>query len=173
MFLNNFKRYRNTAIIICSLLTINTLNNSSDRFAVASADRAIALDNQNIYIAQNKDQDKASIEKLIDYSIKVYETEDINALMTLMHPNSPIKSETEEISKIAFSMYDLDHEYSNLEILELSDTEATIQMTQTTKKLSGSDFKDNRVTSIQTLRKHNGQWKFFDLLSVQNIEYLN
>ena len=164
MILNKIKQYSNILIALSTLLTINTIE--------ITENRAIALDEGNIYIAQIS-QDRAEIEKLLNYSLKVYETEDIKGLMSLMHPNSPVKAQTEEVSKMAFSLYDLDYEYSNLEIINLSNTDATIQMTQTTKKINGSDFKDNRVTSIQTLKKHNGQWKFFDVLAIKDIEYLN
>lgn len=165
MIFNNLKKYRNIVIALSTLLAINAVQITSDR--------AIALDNQNIYIAQNKSQDRASIEKLLKENLKAYQTEDLNKLMDSIHPNSPVREQTEELSQMAFSLYDLEHQYSNLEIIELSDSEATIQVTQTVKKISGSDFKDNRVTSIQILKKYNGQWKFFDLLAIENIEYLN
>lgn len=164
MMFNNYLKYRNIAIILCNLLAINILSNPSDR--------VLALEETNIHIAQNK-KERSSIEKLIEENLKAYQKENINALMASIHPRSPVRKETEELSKMVFSLYDLEYEYSNLEILELSGSEATIQMTQTTKKIKGSDFRDNRVTSIQTLKKDNGQWKFFDLLAIKDLEYLN
>ena len=166
MIFNNQAKYRNISIVICTLLAINTLNNPSDR--------AFASEKPNSYITQNNyDRERISIEKLLKENLKAYKTEDIEALMASIHPDSPVRAHTEEFSKIAFSMYDVDYEYNNLEILELSESEATIKITQTTKKIKGSNFKDNRATSIQSLKKYNGEWKFFDLLAITDIEYLN
>ena len=166
MIFNSSSKYRNIAIAVCTFLAINTLKITSDR--------AFASEKTTIYIAQNKsNNDRISIEKLLKDNLLAYKEENITALMDSVHPDSPARAQTEEFSKIAFDMYDIDYEYTNLEIIEISESEATIQVTQTTKKINGPDFKDNRATSIQTLKKYDGKWKFFNLLAITNIEYLN
>ena len=165
MFFNNSSKYRNITIALCTLLAINTLKIISDR--------AFASEKTTIYIAQNKSsQDRVSIEKLLNENLQAYKSENLTALMDSVHPDSPAREQTEEFSKMAFAMYDIDYEYNNLEIIELSESDATIKLTQTTRKISGPDFKNNRATSIQTLKKHNGKWKFFNLLAITDIEYL-
>ena len=165
MFFNNSPKYLNISIIFCGLLAINIVTNPSDR--------AFASEKPTIYLAQTQNnRDVIAIEKLLKKNLKAYKEEDLTALMNSIHPDSPIRSYTEEFSRIAFSMYDVDYEYNNLEILELSESAATIKITQVTKKVSGSGFKDNRATSIQSLKKHNGEWKFFDLIAITDLEYL-
>ena len=114
------------------------------------------------------------IQALLSKSLKAAEAEDIEAGMAMVHPDSPFVEEMRIISEELMKRYDLDFEYNELEIIELSESEGKIKITQTTKKISGSeDFRNNRTVAIQALKKYNGQWKFFDLPQIIDVQYLN
>ena len=43
----------------------------------------------------------------------------------------------------------------------MSESEATLHVIQTTEKVSGPDFRNNRLDVVHTLKKHNGLWKVY------------
>jgi hypothetical protein len=128
----------------------------------------------NVNLNQNKsNQEIDLIESLLIESDRAFNQEDLKAVMDLMHPDSPIGEDLQKIYDYSFNLYDFDYQNDSFEVLTISKSEATIRVTQTAKKISGPEFTDNQTISIQSLKKHNGQWKFFNLLQVEEIKYLN
>ena len=91
----------------------------------------------------------------------------------MMHPDFPLLPEIANMMEKLILTYDFDYEYENVEILELSENEAKVKITQTTRKVGGdAEFQDNRTVVIQTLKKYNGEWKFFAVPQILTVEYL-
>ena len=142
-------------------------------YPIGSSSSVGAETNSPSILAQNiSDRDLESIENLIFDSIQAYNQEDIQAVMDSIHPSSPTRQDTQEMSEYAFLMYDLNYETNDLEIVEISPSEIVVRITLTTIKIDGPEFNDNRSVSLQTLRKYNGEWKFFDLVGIETVEYL-
>lgn len=115
----------------------------------------------------------AAIKSLLLESLEAAEAEDIEAGMATMHPDSAFLTELKNMTEQIMAIYDFDYEYDNFEIMEILGDEAKVKITQTTRKIGGeAEFRDNRTVVIQTLKKHNGEWKFFNLPEIINIEYL-
>jgi PBP1b-binding outer membrane lipoprotein LpoB len=92
-------------------------------------------------------------EALIKANTEYMNDEDLDGVMTTVHPASPSYPATEAMAKQIFERYDLNYKIENIKVLEENDTEAKVQFTQLTTKISGPEFKNNRVTGVHTLRK--------------------
>jgi hypothetical protein len=53
----------------------------------------------------------------------------------------------------------------------MDDREAKVRFSQVTRKISGPEFRDNRVSGVHVLRKLNGEWKLFDTERIK-VDYL-
>jgi ketosteroid isomerase-like protein len=104
-------------------------------------------------------------------NVRAANAEDLDRYMATIHTSSPSYATTESTLASAFDTYDLAYELTQANVLEQSDSEATISFVLTTRKISGPAFRDNRVTGTMTLRKEDGVWKIYDQ-RISNIEYL-
>ena len=172
MFLNKIKFYSRTLAIALLLFGgSNILSSSSNYFALS---RLQAAASEDFKIAQTDDSSEQlePIRELLQENVQALEAEDLDAAMNTIHPDSPQIANTRKITEQFFEDYDLDYEADNLEVLDLSESDATVRIVQTTKKKTGAEFRDNVTTAIHSLKKQNGKWKFFNLLEIENVEYL-
>ena len=98
--------------------------------------------------------------------------ENLEGVMTTVHPKSPSYPATESMAKQIFERYDLNYKIINIKVLEQNDKEAKVEFTQVTTKIKGTDFKNNKATGIHTLRKDGGSWKVYST-EMTNVEFLN
>lgn len=163
----------NLAITAITFITVNQINLKNYSIQ-ANNYLSHASEIINITSTQNIEPEVIqSIKKLLIESIKASEAEDIEAGMAMMHPDFPLLSDIANMMEELILTYDFDYEYDNVEILEVSENEAKVKITQTTRKVAGdAEFRDNRTVVIQTLKKYNGEWKFFAVPQILNIEYL-
>ena len=163
----------NLAITAITFITVNQTNLKNYSIQVNNS-LSHASEIINITTSQNIEPEAIeSIKKLLIKSIKASEAEDIEAGMAMMHPDFPLLPEISNMMKKLILTYDFDHEYDHVEILELSENEAKVKITQTTRKVGGdAEFQDNRTVVIQTLKKYNGEWKFFAVPQILTVEYL-
>jgi hypothetical protein len=61
---------------------------------------------------------------------------------------------------------------NSIEVIITAGNEAKVRVIQTTRKISGQEFQDNKAFAIHTLRKSNGRWKLLRT-DVEKIEGLN
>ena len=173
MLANKFISFGKIALVSGIILTANSWFESTTQSWGLSASKAVASEYSNNSDITSSEQEIESIESLLDANIQAYQEEDLDRVMNTMHPNSPSNSEVKQISEYAFEYYDISYEKNSFEVVSLSDSDAIVRITQTARTMQSSDFKNNRTTSLQTLKKYNGQWKFFGFIGVENVEYLN
>jgi PBP1b-binding outer membrane lipoprotein LpoB len=111
-------------------------------------------------------------ESLIKANAEYMNEEDLEGVMTTVHPKSPSYDGTEAMAKQIFDRYDLNYKIENIKVLEENDKEAKVEFTQVTTKIKGKDFKNNKATGIHTLRKDGDSWKVYSTEMV-NVEFLD
>ncbi len=116
--------------------------------------------------------DEEEIKKVVYDNIEALNAEDLEAAMDTVHPEIKGYEVTKEVTEYMFETYDLYYELSEFKIIELSETEAQVEVVQTSKKISGPEYTDNKVTAIHKLKKYNGEWRIY-ATKIKNIEYLN
>lgn len=114
-----------------------------------------------ITVCAKTTSDQAAILAVIQANLKAMENEDVEATMATIDPSSTAYAMTQEMIKVIFDQYDLKYEISGLKVLKTTDQEAEVAFTQVTRKVSGPDFRNNKIQGIHTLRKVNGAWKIF------------
>ena len=111
-------------------------------------------------------------ESLINANAEYMNEEDLEGVMTTVHPKSPNYAATEAMAKQIFDRYDLNYKIENIKVLEENDKEAKVEFTQVTTKIKGKDFKNNKATGIHTLKKDGDSWKVYSTEMV-NVEFLD
>lgn len=97
--------------------------------------------------------------------------EDLDAAMSYIEPG-PNYDATRPAIEQSFKTYDLRYTVEKVEILDAGRDEWKLRVTQTTKKVSGPMFVDNRVTAVWTLKSDwRGVWKIAST-EVKDIEQL-
>ena len=166
MSFTKHKIYWNLTLAIITFLSVDLLQIRNFGFQlnnhIANALEVI-FDSQSV----------REIEDLLMESLAVSEAENLEAGMAMIHPDSPNFEDIRLMAEISMAFYDLDFEYEEYEIIELSENQATLKIIQVTKSIDeNTDYRDNRVVAIQKLKKYNGTWKFFNLPEIIEIEYL-
>lgn len=106
--------------------------------------------------------EKRAIVATLERNIQATESEDIDAAIAEVHPNSPGRAKTLRQMKSIAKTYELDYELVETEVLRHNETEAKVRFVQVTTKKSGPSFRDNRLRGIHTLRKTDeGEWKIW------------
>jgi len=111
-------------------------------------------------------------ESLINANAEYMNEEDLEGVMTTVHPKSPNYAATEAMAKQIFDRYDLNYKIENIKVLEENDKEAKVEFSQVTTKIKGKDFKNNKVTGIHTLKKDSDSWKVYST-EIVNVEFLD
>jgi len=100
-------------------------------------------------------------ESLIKANAEFMNKEDLEGVMSTIHPDSLSYALTESMAKLIFDRYDLKYEVENIKILEENDNEAKVQFTQVTTKIKGPEFKNNRASGIHLLKMDGESWKIY------------
>ena len=88
--------------------------------------------------------------------------EDLDAALALVDPDSPGFAETKRLSEQLFRTYDIRYTLSEAAVEAVTGNEATVRFMQTTEKLSGPDFRDNRIEGVHVLKRQaDGGWKLY------------
>jgi outer membrane protein assembly factor BamB len=103
---------------------------------------------------------------------KALQDEDLEAYMATMDEQSPSYDLTVYQARSAFDMYDVAHEFEDIEVMEKSDQYAKVKLVHTVKKLRGPAFRDVKCTEIHSLKKIGGKWKVYQS-EVTDIKFLN
>jgi ketosteroid isomerase-like protein len=113
-----------------------------------------------------------AIKAAVSENVRALQRKDLEAYLATIDPGSPVFETTKALTQALFNNYDLKYELNSLEVISTAGNEAKVRVIQTTRKITGPEFRDNRVVAIHTLRKSNGRWKLFRT-DVEKIEYLN
>lgn len=106
------------------------------------------------------DEEKA-VKAVVELNTKAAMDGDIKAYMSTIIQEEPLYSQTEQMMKSVFAAYKLDFKITEYSVVNITGNVAVVKITQETRKISGPDFVNSRVTAQHTLKKVNGQWKFY------------
>jgi hypothetical protein len=103
---------------------------------------------------------------------KALRREDVAGVMSTILSESPMAAATEALLKRVHDNYDFRYDFSGEEVRRITATEAEVSFVQVTERLSGPEFRKNRIHGTHILRKDpQGKWKFFDT-KILRVDYL-
>ena len=111
-------------------------------------------------------------ESVIEANAKYMTQENLDEVMNTIYKDSPNYASTESMIKTLFDRYDLSYKINSMKVTEETQNEAQVQFVQETVKISGPEFKNNRVTGIHTVKKDGDSWKIYST-QIKDVKYLN
>jgi hypothetical protein len=118
---------------------------------------------------------KASAEEasaVVRANLAGIDTENVEASMAEIHPDSPGYNQTKEIAKKLAQAYNLRATLQDVSVVSITPDEARVHFIQTSKKVSGPAYRNNRIEGIHTLKKYQGKWKMYGTETIK-LEYLD
>lgn len=123
-----------------------------------------------LWACQNPPQDSSAIQ-LIKDNLAFAQSEDLGAYLSTIHRSSPVKNQTRASLQQLFDTYDLHYTIDSIEVTSLAENEAFVRVIQTTFKVNGPQFRNNRIEVTNELRRQDGDWKLYDS-KINKIDYL-
>ena len=105
-------------------------------------------------------------------NVKAMEDEDLDRVMATIDDENENYEGTKNMARQLFKMYNLKYTLDSVQVMGETESEAKVRCLQTTTKLSGPAFRDNRIDIVHRLRKIDGYWKIYSS-QVNHLEYLN
>ncbi|MEG4499808.1 hypothetical protein QUB05_17235 [Microcoleus sp. F10-C6] len=125
----------------------------------------------NLVVA-DVNSEKAAIKSVVILNLKALNEENIEAYMATIDPKSPGFELTKNAIAQIFSIYDLNYVMNKFDAATISGNTAIVTVDQTTTKIRGPQFRNNRMVLRHQFNKYNGKWKMFSS-EIQKVEYLN
>lgn len=97
---------------------------------------------------------------------------DLDRYLATLDESAPSYEATADTMRALLDSYTLHVVLEGAEVLEQSDDQIVIRLVQTTRKISGPDFADNKRTVSYTLRLVDDAWKIYDT-EIVSTEYLS
>jgi len=113
-----------------------------------------------------------SPEAVVKANLKYMNEENLSGVMSTIHTQSNAYDATEKVIAELFDQYDLEYTIEKMEVVEEKEVSAVVSFTQVTKKKSGGDFRDNRISGQHIIKKDGNNWKIF-ITEIYSTEYLN
>jgi hypothetical protein len=105
-------------------------------------------------------------------NIRAMNSKDLDKMMATIDEQSESYDKTKELAGRLFAAYDLRYELDSATVIEKTDDNAKVECVQTTRKVSGPAFRDNRIRIVHLLRNVDGEWKIYGSLT-KKIDYLD
>jgi hypothetical protein len=126
---------------------------------------------QNLVVA-DVNIEKAAIKSVLILQFKALNEENIEAYMATIDPSSPGFELTRNVTAKVFYSIDLKYVMNKFNVVSISNNTAIVRVDQTTTKIRGPQFRNNRLLLLHNFKKSNEKWKMFSS-EVEKIEYLN
>ncbi len=114
--------------------------------------------------------DRSTPEATVRSNLRGFEQESIEVVKQTMHPDSPAYDQTVQQASQMFSQYELEYSLT-IRGTRTNGDRAEVDVTQTTRKISGPQFRDNRIEATHDVRTYQDHWRIYDT-SVSDVEYL-
>lgn len=108
------------------------------------------------------DPEQEAAKQVLTDQLEFLRNEDLDGVMSTMHPESPQYAQTRAIVEQVFALYDLEYDLESVEVVEMSQNQAKLRAVQVTRKINGPELADTRVTAIHTVRKTGDGWKLYE-----------
>jgi hypothetical protein len=155
---------------ICGITTIALLSSGQHQLAMAQTASLSIETSPRMALAA-----KVSVSSpltVVRTQLDALNRQNLNTSMDSIHPSSPMFQSTKEFGETLFKNYKLRFTLQNLVLESITADTAKVRFTQITRKISGPEFQNNRLTGVHTLKKHQGKWKIYDSKTIK-IEYLD
>jgi hypothetical protein len=105
-------------------------------------------------------------------NIKAMQQEDLDRAMATIDEQSEAYEQTKKLAQRLFEVYDLKYELDSVRVIGQTESEAKVQCLQTTRKVTGPAFRDNKIDIVHRLRNTDGFWRIYSS-QINRIDYLN
>jgi len=105
-------------------------------------------------------------------NIRAMNSRDLEKTMATIDEQSESYDKTKDLARRLFAAYDLRYELDSANVIERTDDQAKVECVQTTRKVSGPAFRDNRIRIVHLLRNVDGEWKIYGS-QMKKIDYLD
>lgn len=139
------------------------------RFIGEASGREVSWDGltKTVYIASSEQQIKHVLQRQLEGTVH----EDLNAVLATIDPSSPAYEGTKSVMAQIFTLYDLSYDFKLTDDVKVDKDQASVGFTQTTKKVKGPDFEDNKIEAVAWMKRVNGEWKVSQTV-INKIDYL-
>ena len=123
---------------------------------------------------QVTEEDKEQAINVVKWNLYYAQVEDLAGYMRTIHDDSPARADTLSVMQMIFNEFNLSYQIVTYQILSISKDSADIRVVLDTRKISGElPFRDNRLTTVHTLKKsEDGKWKIY-YSEMEDVQYLN
>jgi len=107
-------------------------------------------------------EETSAVVDVVYENIAAANSENIDRYMATIHSQSSFYETTRQELETLYQDYDLTAVINGVQIIRYTTAEARVHFVLETRKRSGPDFRDNRITGYFILRPENGQWRLYD-----------
>lgn len=120
--------------------------------------------------AFNREQASKSIQDSMHQYAKAISDKNLNAYLNRLSPKSPSYADNKALMSNWINEYDLRAKMENVQVLEVTPTNAKVRAVQTLRDMNESEFKDERSTILFEMSNENG-WKISNM-TIEKTDYL-
>ena len=126
----------------------------------------------HVFAADTKiDKISKEVKQVIQDNIKYLNDEDLGKCMSTIHSKSRGYATNKKQTENLFQRYDLSYKIDKTAFVAKDKDYAYVRVIQTTKKLKGPAFRDNKIEILHILKMEGDQWKIWTS-AILKIEYL-
>lgn len=116
--------------------------------------------------------EESELRRVVIENLRAAEEEDLEAYMATLDESAPSYESSERMMGQTFRLYDIRYQLDSFRVVEVSGDEAVIEVVQTTMKVKGPAFRNNKIRARHRLVKTDGKWKFLssELISVEYLD---
>jgi len=105
--------------------------------------------------------------------LAAHNAEDVKQYMATIHPDSPVRQLTEEVTAQLYEKWDFRTTLDEHKVIAVEGDTAKCRFTMTTRWAAGpKDFRDNRVKGVHMFKRAGDRWLMWDT-KVDEIKYLD
>jgi hypothetical protein len=105
-------------------------------------------------------------------NIRAMNNKELDRMMATIDDQSESYEKTKDLARQLFAAYDLRYELDSAKVIDKTDDQAKVECVQTTRKVNGPAFRDNRILIVHLLRNVDGEWKIYGS-QMKKIDYLD
>lgn len=110
------------------------------------------------------------IKQAVLKNLKATESEDLDAIMSTIHSQSPSYTATMQAMQQLLPLYDLKYSILSYSYIAKDNDYAYVRVRQLTEKVSGPAFNNNVIDALQIFKKEGKDWKLWSQANL-SIEY--
>jgi len=111
------------------------------------------------------------IEDVLKENLNAGQQENLQAMLNTVHSQSPSYLMTKQQMSAVFENFDISYKLTYYKYIGQDNDYAVARARLSSKKISGSAFKDNEVDTIHIFKKENGEWKIWSA-AILDVKYL-